>query len=81
MCANKIFDDILGFDSPSPKVEATPPMPTRQESKNADASAAIDRTQRAQNSMSGGIANTLYTDPTGVDDSKLRLGKTTLLGG
>jgi len=77
---NKITDDWLGMGSPSVKVEAPPAQPTRQESKSPDSSATIDRVQQAQNSMSGGIANTLYTDSEGVSDEDLRLGKKTLLG-
>lgn len=84
MCSNKIMDKItddwLGMGSPSVTVEAPPAQPTRQESKAADSSATIDRVQQAQNSMSGGIANTLYTDSEGVNDEDLRLGKKTLLG-
>lgn len=78
---SKITDDILGMDVKQPKIEAPPKQPTKQESKSADTSATIDRVQQAQNSMSGGIANTLYTDQTGVSDEQLRLGKKTLLGG
>ena len=71
---------LLGLDQPKVQVQAPPAQPTKQESKAADSSALIDRTQQAQNSMSGGIANTLYTDTTGVSDEDLRLGKKTLLG-
>lgn len=91
MCVNKVVDlaggllggqigGLLGLDQPKVKVQAPPAQPTKQESKAADSSALIDRTQQAQNSMSGGIANTLYTDTTGVSDEDLRLGKKTLLG-
>lgn len=84
MCVNqaieKITDDVLGLAPKQPKVQAPPAQPTRQESKAADSSATIDRVQQAQNSMSGGIANTLYTNATGIDDEQLRLGKKTLLG-
>lgn len=73
--------DALGLGKqPTVQVQAPPKQPTRQDSKSPDTSAAIDRVQQAQNSMSGGIANTLYTDATGVDDENLRLGKKNLLG-
>ena len=92
MCVNSIGDAVGGLlggqigsligmtKQPKVQVQAPPAQPTKQESKAADSSALIDRTQQAQNSMSGGIANTLYTDTTGVSDEDLRLGKKTLLG-
>lgn len=80
MCVNKFMSAFGLGSTPSVKVEAAPAQPTRQESKSADSSAVIDRTQQAQNSMSGGLANTLYTDSTGVSDEELKLGKKTLLG-
>ncbi|MFU8927763.1 hypothetical protein [Acinetobacter puyangensis] len=81
MCVNKILDDVLGFDMPTAQVIEAPKQPTKQESKAADTSAAIDRAQQNQSAMSGGIANTLYTGSTGIDDEELKLGKKTLLGG
>lgn len=93
MCSSNITDVMFGGNSvldktakifgvapKKAKVEAPPPTPVRQDSKSPDASATIDRTQQSQSSMSGGIANTLYTDPEGVSDEDLRLGKKTLLG-
>ena len=80
---NSVLDGtakLFGMDPKKAKVVAPPAQPTKQESKAAYSSAVIDRAQQAQNSMSGGIANTLYTDSTGVDDEELRLGKKTLLG-
>lgn len=71
---------LFGMDAKKAEIQAPPKQPVRQDAKSPDASATIDRVQNAQNSMSGGIANTLYTDPTGVDDENLRLGKKTLLG-
>ncbi|HFD2166898.1 hypothetical protein B9X64_11575 [Acinetobacter pittii] len=84
MCVKNILDgvtNILGMDAPKAQVIAPPKQPTRQDSKSPDSSATIDRVQQAQNSMSGGIANTLYTDAQGVSDEDLRLGKKNLLGG
>lgn len=94
MCTNKALDfitggmiggqlgDALGLGKqPTVQVQAPPKQPTRQDSKSPDSSATIDRVQQAQNSMSGGIANTLYTDAQGVNAEDLRLGKKTLLGG
>lgn len=91
MCVNKVgkaldkftggmLGGLLGSDSSQPQVQAAPKQPVRQDSKAPDSSATIDRMQQAQNSMSGGIANTLYTDAEGVSDEDLRLGKKTLLG-
>lgn len=91
MCVNSIMDfaggllgnqvgGLLGLNQQKVKIQAPPTQPIKQESKAADSSSMIDRTQQAQNSMSGGIANTLYTDTTGVSDEELRLGKKTLLG-
>lgn len=81
VCMNKLMDDILGLDAPKAQIIAPPKQPTRQDSKSPDTAATIDRAQQTQNAMSGGIANTLYTDATGVEDDQLRLGKKTLLGG
>lgn len=81
---NSVIDKtakLFGMDAKKADIQAPPKPPVRQDSKSPDASATIDRVQNAQNSMSGGIANTLYTDATGVDDENLRLGKKTLLGG
>lgn len=81
---NSVLDKtakIFGMAPKKAEVQAPPKTPVRQDSKSPDASATIDRVQNAQNSMSGGIANTLYTDATGVNDEELRLGKKTLLGG
>ncbi|EKU56699.1 hypothetical protein ACINWC323_2673 [Acinetobacter sp. WC-323] len=96
MCVNKVIDSVgdlaggviggqlgqaLGLGKqPKVQVQAPPPQPTRQDSKAPDASATIDRVQQSQSGMSGGIANTLYTDPQGVSDEDLRLGRKTLLG-
>ena len=93
MCTNKVLDTLTGgmiggqigellgtTKQPSVQVQAPPPTPVRQDTKSPDASATINRTQAAQSGMSGGIANTLYTDPQGVSDEDLRLGKKTLLG-
>ncbi|ENW78217.1 hypothetical protein F909_03903 [Acinetobacter sp. ANC 3929] len=93
MCVNKVVDALTGGvigsqlggllgsnKQPTVQVQAPPPQPIRQSAKSADASGTIDRMQQAQSSMSGGIANTLYTDPQGVSDEDLRLGKKTLLG-
>lgn len=91
MCVNKVVDTLTGGliggqlggllgGSNQPQVKAPPKQPVRQDAKAPDASATINRNQQAQSSMSGGIANTLYTDPNGVSDEDLRLGKKTLLG-
>lgn len=93
MCSNSITDVMFGGNSvldktaklfgvgpKKAKVVAPPKQPVRQDAKSPDSSATIDRMQQAQNSMSGGIANTIYTDPEGVSDENLILGKKTLLG-
>lgn len=80
---NSVLDKtakVFGVAPKKAKVEAPPKQPVRQDAKSPDSSATIDRMQQAQTSMSGGIANTLYTDPEGVSDEDLRLGKKTLLG-
>jgi len=94
MCVNKALDFLTGgmiggqlgeamglSKQPTVQIQAPPKQPTRQDSKSPDSSATIDRVQQAQNSMSGGIATTLYTDAQGVNAEDLRLGKKTLLGG
>ncbi|UKM17087.1 hypothetical protein [Acinetobacter phage 4316] len=94
MCVNKALDFLTGgmiggqlgeamglSKQPTVQIQAPPKQPTRQDSKSPDSSATIDRVQQAQNSMSGGLANTLYTDAQGVNTDKLRLGQKTLLGG
>ncbi|ENX01463.1 hypothetical protein F900_01830 [Acinetobacter modestus] len=91
MCVNKALDILTGGviggqvgellgGTKQPQIQAPPAQPVRQDSKAPDAAATIDRNQRAQSSMSGGLANTLYTDPNGVNNEDLRLGKKTLLG-
>ncbi len=94
MCVNKTLDFLTGgmiggqlgeamglSKQPTVQIQAPPKQPTRQDSKSPNSSATIDRVQQAQNSMSGGLANTLYTDAQGVNTDKLRLGQKTLLGG
>lgn len=87
MCGNplksvgNVIGSVLGLKTKTPAIAAAPAAPVMQDSKTPNVDATISQVQQEQNGMSGGIANTLLTGPTGITDDQLRLGRKTLLGG